>query len=116
MKEYKLYIGGEFVDSLSQQTFDSFNPFNGEIVARCARASREDAQRAIEAARTAFDNGPWPRMSGAERSAMIKSISDKINANKDLLAALETDDSGSTIRKVREDVALSGRAMNYFSS
>ncbi|HLX12722.1 MAG TPA: aldehyde dehydrogenase family protein, partial [Bacteroidota bacterium] len=79
------------------------------------RASVEDAQAAVAAARKAFDDGPWTRMSGQERGALIKAVSDKINERKVELAALEVDDSGSTIRKAREDVYLSARAMNYFS-
>ena len=115
MREYQLYIDGEFVASESEQTFDSINPFNQEIVARCARASVKDAQRAIVAARKAFDNGPWTRMAPTERSAMIKALSDKMNERKSELEILEVEDSGSTIRKAREDVFLSARAMNYFS-
>ncbi|MBI3788675.1 MAG: aldehyde dehydrogenase family protein [Ignavibacteriales bacterium] len=115
MLTYQLFINGEFVDSLSKQTFDSINPFNQEIVARVARANAEDAKRAIAAARDAFDNGPWPRMLKEERSAMIKAISDKINERQKELVALEVADSGSTIRKAKEDIYLSARNMNYFS-
>lgn len=115
MREYNLYINGAFVPASSKQTFDSLNPFNQEVVARVARAGAEDARRAVEAARTAFDKGPWPRMSPAERSALIKAISDKINERKAELERLEVDDSGSTLRKAKEDVFLSARAMNYFS-
>lgn len=115
MLTYQLYINGEFVDSLSKQTFDSINPFNQEIVARLARANAEDAKRAIAAAREAFDNGPWSQMPKEERSAMIKTISDKINERQKELVALEVADSGSTIRKAKEDVYLSARNINYFS-
>jgi acyl-CoA reductase-like NAD-dependent aldehyde dehydrogenase len=115
LREYELYINGEFVPSLSKQTFESINPFNQEIVARVARASIDDAKRAIAGARNAFDNGPWTKISKEERSALIKAVSDKINERKNELELLEVDDSGSTIRKAKEDVALSARAMNYFS-
>lgn len=115
MLTYQLFINGEFVDSVSRQTFDSINPFNQEIVARVARANAEDAKRAIAAAREAFDNGPWSQMPKEERSAMIKAISDKINERQKELVALEVADSGSTIRKAKEDVYLSARNMNYFS-
>ncbi len=115
MREYSLYIDGEFVPSASKQTFDSINPFNQEIVARIARANVADAQRSIVAARKAFDEGPWPRMSKEERSALLKAISDKINEKKSSFEQLEIDDSGGTIKKIKEDVFLSARAMNYFS-
>ncbi|MBI1804741.1 MAG: aldehyde dehydrogenase family protein [Ignavibacteriae bacterium] len=115
MREYRLYIDGQFVESASKKTFDSINPFNQEIVARVSLAGIDDAQHAIAAARKAFDNGPWQRMSKEERSALIKAVSDKINERKSGFEQLEVDDSGGTIRKVKEDVYLSARAMNYFS-
>jgi acyl-CoA reductase-like NAD-dependent aldehyde dehydrogenase len=115
MTHYQLFINGEFVDSVSKKTFESINPFNQEIVATVARASAEDAQVAIAAARKAFDEGPWPRMKREERSAVLKAISDKINERQKELIALEVADSGSTIRKAKEDIYLSARNMNYFS-
>lgn len=115
MREYLLYIDGRFVAASDGRTFDSINPFNGEIVARSARAGIADARLAIQAARTAFDKGPWRTMSREERAGLIKSVSDKINERKNDLEKLEVDDSGSTIRKAKEDVYLSARAMSYFS-
>jgi len=115
MREYRLFIDGAFVEAGSKQTFDSINPFSGEIVAKVARAGAADAQRAVLAARNAFDNGPWRRMPRTERSALLKAVSDKINERSKELVALEVDDSGSTIRKAKEDIYLSARCMNYYS-
>ncbi|MFI5251183.1 MAG: aldehyde dehydrogenase family protein [Bacteroidota bacterium] len=115
MREYRLFINGDFVESSTKSTFDSINPFNREIVARCQQANVEDAKKAIAAARIAFDNGPWTKMTREERGALIKAVSDKINERKTDLEMLEVDDSGSTIRKAKEDIFLSARAMNYFS-
>ena len=115
MREYALYIGGTFTGSASDRTFDSINPFDQSPVARVARADSRDVDRAVRAARTAFDQGPWPRMQKEERAAVLKTVSEKINEKKDLFERLEVDDSGGTIRKVKEDVYLSARAMNYFS-
>ncbi len=115
MKRYQLYIDGSFVDSVSGQTFESINPFNQEIVATVARAQAQDVQAATKAARKAFDEGPWPKMSGAERGGLLKAVSEKINEKSKDLVALEVADSGSTVRKAKEDVYLSARSMNYFS-
>ncbi len=101
-RSYQLYIDGKFAPAADGATFESVNPHDGTVVATCARAGRKDAERAVEAARRAFDSGPWPRMSGTERAAKLKSISDKINQNKEALERLEIDDSGSTFRKVKE--------------
>ncbi len=115
MREYKLYINGEFRGAFDKKTFTSMNPFNQETIATFERAGIHDTQAAIKAAREAFDNGPWPRMSREERAQYIKAISDKINENKKLLVELEVADSGSTIRKAMEDVYLSARNMSGFS-
>lgn len=115
MRQYQLYIDGAFVPAASGKTFESVNPFNQEVIAECSRADAHDVDLAVQAARAAFDNGPWPRMSGQERSALIKAVSDKINERAKELAMLEVADSGSTIRKAKEDVFLSARSMNYFS-
>jgi len=115
MREYQLYINGEFVESKSNQTFESINPFDQTVVARVARAGVEDARRAVDAARKAFDEGPWPGMSREERSALLKAVSDKVNERQKELVGLEVDDSGSTVRKAKEDIYLSARNMYYFS-
>ncbi|MFQ5798100.1 MAG: aldehyde dehydrogenase family protein [Bacteroidota bacterium] len=115
MREYQLYIHGEFVESKSKLTFDSINPFDQTVVARVARAGVEDARRAVDAARKAFDEGPWPGMSREERSALLKAVSDKVNERQKELVGLEVDDSGSTVRKAKEDIYLSARNMYYFS-
>jgi len=115
MREYKLYINGEFVDAESTLTFESINPFDQHVVAKVARAGVIDAQKAIRAARNAFDNGPWRRMPNSERSGLLKGISDKINEKAKELIGLEVDDSGSTVRKAKEDIFLSARCMNYYS-
>jgi len=115
VREYHLYIGDEFRESASKQTFTSINPFNQQTIAVFPRANVVDAQSAIKAARDAFDNGPWPHMSREERAQYIKAISEKINENKKLLVELEVTDSGSTIRKAGEDVYLSARNMAGFS-
>lgn len=115
MREYQLYIDGSFVESSAKARFDSINPFNQEVIAHVARANPDDARRAIKAARAAFDEGPWPRMKREERAALLKAISDKINERQKELVALEVIDSGSTIRKAKEDIYLSARNMNSFS-
>lgn len=115
MREYQLYIDGAFAPAAAGKTFESINPYNQETIAVIARAEERDVARAVAAARLAFESGPWTKMSGQERSALIKGISDKINERAKELVALEVADSGSTIRKAKEDIFLSARSMNYFS-
>jgi aldehyde dehydrogenase (NAD+) len=115
LREYKLFINNEFVDAADKRTFPSINPSNQETVATIARAAASDVHKAIAAARDAFDNGPWPRMSRDERAALLKAIADKIKENKKLLTELEVADSGSTIRKAGEDIYLSSRNLATFA-
>ncbi|OGU31082.1 MAG: hypothetical protein A2X67_14160 [Ignavibacteria bacterium GWA2_55_11] len=114
MKTYQLYIDGKFVEAADGQTFTSINPFSQDVVATVSRAGVIDAQRAAAAARKAFDAGPWPRLTPAERSVYLKKVVDKINERQADLVALEVADSGSTIRKAKEDIHLSARNLNYF--
>jgi acyl-CoA reductase-like NAD-dependent aldehyde dehydrogenase len=115
VKRYQLYINNGFSDASDGRTFTATNPYNQELIATFARAGVPDARRAITAARAAFDAGPWPRMSREERSALIKAISDKITQNTKALVELEVADSGSTIRKAKEDIYLSARNMATFA-
>ncbi len=115
MREYQLYIDGSFRPAASGRQFDSLNPHDQSRVAAHARADASDVDLAVGAARRAFDDGPWPRMTRDERSALLKKLSEAITKESPSLEQLEVDDSGGTIRKVKEDVYLSARAMNYFS-
>ena len=63
MEDYKMYIDGKFVDAESGDSYQSINPYNGEAIASIPQGSARDADRAIRAARKAFDDGPWTRMS-----------------------------------------------------
>lgn len=115
MREYKLYINGEFVSAENGSTYKTLNPFNQEIVAEVAWASPRDAVTAIASARAAFDNGSWSGLTREQRSAYLKAFSDKINERAKEITLLEVEDSGSTLKKAKEDVFLSARTMNYYS-
>lgn len=115
MRSYHLFINNEFVEAADRREFTSTNPFNLQPLATFARAGTADIDRAVHAARTAFDNGPWPRMSGEERAQVLKAIADKITENKKLLVELEVADSGSTLRKAGEDIYLSARNLASFA-
>ncbi|HTP79381.1 MAG TPA: aldehyde dehydrogenase family protein [Bacteroidota bacterium] len=115
LKEYQLFFDGRFAEAVGGAKFDSVNPANQEVVARVSRAGAADVQKAVGAARAAFDSGPWPRLPREERSAAIKKLVDAINARAKELVDLEVADSGSTVRKAKEDIYLSARNLNYFS-
>src|SRR5207253_9439969 len=94
---------------------DSINPATEEPWARVSRASRRDTQRAIAAARRAFDEGPWPRMTPADRKKILSQIADGLEARSQELAAVETQDSGGTIRKTSGDMMMGAAQRRYFA-
>jgi betaine-aldehyde dehydrogenase len=93
---YQLYIDGRWLDSSDGRAFDVVNPATEEVIGRAPEGSRQDMQRAIAAARRAFDEGPWPRMVPRDRARIIRQIADALEAGKDRLRELITAEAGST--------------------
>jgi aldehyde dehydrogenase (NAD+) len=95
---HQLVIGGALADAASGMTFDSIDPSTGDTFARASQGGAEDARRAVEAARKAFDQGPWPRMKGRERAQYLLKVADLVKQSAGMLAELESRDAGHTIR------------------
>jgi phenylacetaldehyde dehydrogenase len=93
----RMLIGADWVDAASGRTIDAVNPATGEVLATFPDASREDVDRAVRAAREAFEAGPWRRMTPAERGKILWKVADLIDANIDELAELETLDQGKPV-------------------
>ncbi|NMA35399.1 MAG: aldehyde dehydrogenase family protein, partial [Clostridiaceae bacterium] len=91
---YELYIDGAFVPSASGRTFDMVNPANGEVFATAYEGGTEDCEKAIQAARKAFDEGPWPKMSPRERATLLRKAGDEFAKMKEEFAVAETLDCG----------------------
>jgi phenylacetaldehyde dehydrogenase len=97
----RLLIDGEWVEALSGKTFETLNPATGERLADVALGQAEDIDRAVNAARRAFDHGPWGSMTPAERSKIIWNIGELIDANTEELALLESLDNGKPLAVAR---------------
>ncbi|WP_078427595.1 aldehyde dehydrogenase family protein [Alkalihalobacterium alkalinitrilicum] len=95
----KLFINGRWVESVSGKTFETKNPATGEVLSLVNEAQEEDVNRAVDAAREAFDNGPWSRMDASERSRLIYKLADLMENNLEELAQLETLDNGKPINE-----------------
>ncbi|MGG0718358.1 aldehyde dehydrogenase family protein [Robertmurraya massiliosenegalensis] len=112
----KLYINGEFVESKSQKTFDTYNPATGEVLASVFEAEAEDIDLAVKAARKAFDEGTWSKLSAAERSRLMYKLADLMEENREELAQLETLDNGKPIRETTNaDIPLAIEHMRYYA-
>src|SRR5882762_1829258 len=97
-RRYQLFIDGQFVDAESGKTFKSPNPATGETFAEVAEGDKADIDKAVAAARKAFE-GKWSRISARERGRMIYKLAQLIEQHANELAELETGDNGKPIRE-----------------
>ncbi|WP_274557850.1 aldehyde dehydrogenase [Streptomyces spiramyceticus] len=91
----KLYIGGQLVDPLGTDVIEVISPHTEQVIGRVPHASRADVDRAVAAARTAFDDGPWPRMSLDERIAVVTRIKDAIAVRHEEIARSISSENGT---------------------
>ena len=70
----KLFINNTYIDSVSNSTFPTYNPTNGKLITHVSEAKQEDVELAISAARYAFDEGPWRKFTGYQRSLLLLSL------------------------------------------
>lgn len=92
-----LFIDGAFVSAADGRTFDTVNPATGAVLARVARGADDDVDRAVSAARRAFDSGVWSRRAPAERKAILLAVADGIRAHADELAVTDSLDGGKLV-------------------
>ncbi|WHX64773.1 aldehyde dehydrogenase family protein [Peribacillus frigoritolerans] len=112
----KLLINGELVEAASGKTFETLDPSNGKILAVVSEAGPEDVDKAVKAARTAFDKGPWKKMSASERSRLIYKLADLMEEHKEALAQLDTLDNGKPIGETTNaDVPLAIDHFRYYA-
>ncbi|MCY9140189.1 aldehyde dehydrogenase family protein [Peribacillus frigoritolerans] len=112
----KLLINGELVDAASGKTFETLDPSNGKVLAVVSEAGPEDVDKAVKAARTAFDKGPWKKMSASERSRLIYKLADLMEEHKEALAQLDTLDNGKPIGETTNaDVPLAIDHFRYYA-
>jgi (Z)-2-((N-methylformamido)methylene)-5-hydroxybutyrolactone dehydrogenase len=111
----KHYIGGEWLDSSSEETFESFNPYNGQPWYVAAMGSDEDVDRAVKAARGALEDPAWRDLTASKRGALLRKLGDVIGENAEELARLETMDNGKLIREMRGQLRTLPEWYYYFS-
>jgi aminomuconate-semialdehyde/2-hydroxymuconate-6-semialdehyde dehydrogenase len=110
------HIDGEDVESESGARFGSVDPYTQAAYAEVALGGRTEVDRAVAAARKAFDEGPWPRMGLAERGALLHRLADLVQENLDELAMADTVDMGKPVRDARtKDVPRTAQNLRFFA-
>lgn len=112
----KLLIDNRWTDSASGKTFVTINPSTGEAICDVAEADAEDVDRAVKAARKAFEHGPWKTMRASERGRLLYRLADLIEKNADDLARLESLDNGKPFSVAKAvDVVKTAACYRYFA-
>ncbi len=116
IRQTKMLIDGRWVDSVSGKTFPTVNPTTGEVIAHVAEGDRADVDLAVKAARRAFEQGPWRRMSARERGRLLYKLADLVEKHREELTALETLDNGKPIQDSRNiDLPLVLDCYRYYA-
>src|SRR5262249_25116157 len=97
VRTYQMYITDEWVDSKSSKTFPVFDPSTEEVIAQVPDANADDVNRAVAAARAAFDEGPWATTTAQERGRVLFRLAEKIRQNQAMLAEIECRNTGKPI-------------------
>jgi len=115
-KKQKMLINGKWVDSASGKTFPTYNPATGEVLSHVAEGDREDIDRAVKAARAAFEKGPWAKISPSERGRMMWRLADLIEKHTEEFAQLESLDNGKPLKIARiADLPLAVDHFRYYA-
>ncbi len=114
VRTYQFYINGEWVESKSNKTFPVYDPATEEIIAQVPDGNADDVNRAVAAAKSAFEDGPWGSTTAQERGRVLFRLADKIRHNASMLAELETRNTGKPIVEAEFDVNDVATCFEYY--
>src|SRR5438132_4760115 len=114
VRTYQMYINGEWVASKSNKTFPVYDPASEEIIAKVPDANAEDVNRAVAAAKAAFEDSPWAQTTAQERGRVLFRLAEKIRQNAALLAELEARNCGKPIVEAEFDIADVATCFEYY--
>src|SRR6185437_2893811 len=114
VRTYQLYINGEWVDSKSNKTFPVYDPASEEVIAQAPDANADDVNRAVAAAKAAFEDGPWATTTAQERGRVLFRLADKIRQNTAMLAELESRNTGKPIVEAEYDITDVATCFEYY--
>jgi betaine-aldehyde dehydrogenase len=113
-RKYDIWVGGKWAQAKSGQLREIRDPASGELVASVPECGREDVSRAIDAAREAFDHGPWRKMTALDRGKALFKIADGIRAQGKMLAELEVRNCGKPLAEAEFDVADAANCFEFY--
>lgn len=115
MKSLSMFLNGAWVDAIDGGTREILNPANNELLAIASDGGERDAELAIQHARKAFDEGPWPQMRAQERASHLFKLADLIDKHAEELATMETRNNGKPLREAKYDVADAAACFRYYA-
>ncbi|HEX4986617.1 MAG TPA: aldehyde dehydrogenase family protein [Burkholderiales bacterium] len=107
-------IGGKWQPASDGRTLDMVGPSDGRVFARIARGTREDVDAAVKAARHAFEEGPWSKLTATERGRLLTKLGEAIAAHHEELAQLEARDCGKPMKQARADITAAARYFEFY--
>ena len=113
-KPKRMLIGGKWLLAASGKTFETINPATGELLAQVAEGDHEDINRAVAAARAAFE-GPWSKVKPYERQKMLLKLAELVEANFEDLVSLDTLDMGAPISRTRASKQRALGMLHYYA-
>src|SRR5256885_7326279 len=114
VRTYQNYINGKWESASSGKTFPVYDPSTEEVIAHVAAADAADVDRAVKAARAAFDSGPWPQTNAQDRGRILFKLAEKIRQNATTLAELECRNTGKPIVEAEYDIADVATCFEYY--
>ncbi len=114
LKQYKMFIDGEWVDSESKKTFETLNPETNKAWAIVPEASTKDIDRAVKAAQKAFE-GEWPKLLPRERGKFLRAIGNQLRENSEMLGQIETIDTGKLFRETKKQANYIAEYYDYYA-
>ena len=114
VKTYQNYINGQWVPTSSGETFAVFDPSTEEVIANVAASSASDVDKAVKAARAAFDSGPWPAVTAQDRGRILFKLADSVRQNLPMLAEIESRNTGKPIVEAEFDIGDVATCFEYY--
>lgn len=114
VKSYRNYINGQWVESATKETFAVYDPSTEEVIAQVASADATDVDKAVKAARAAFDSGPWATTTAQDRGRVLFKLAEKVRQNAGMLAEIEARNTGKPIVEAEFDIADVATCFEYY--